>query len=142
MRLIGQDVSVSVLQDGNLLSRLNRIVSNAFEFESEIIQAGYLNEKSDRFDSVFIGVKIDIEFHLEGMQALTLIDAIVAKAMNRRLGTLFSVGSRFAFPNGETALLSFPDVTWESIPLEAGGRAELVSMKLTGRASEFKITAR
>ena len=62
-RILGQNVSVIVIQDSAPLQEINCIRSFSFNYELELKDEGYLGETTNRKDSVFKGIKFDMELH-------------------------------------------------------------------------------
>jgi hypothetical protein len=141
-RIKGQEVSISIILDGSLQTRIDTIQSADIEFEMELLEEGYLGETSDRVDSVFKLVSLTLEGHVNSQAYLELADAIVKRAQRRVGGAVrIDVVGSFAFPNGDFPSLLLPDVQFDSIPLSIGGRNEFVSITLTGKSSSYKIIA-
>jgi len=139
-RIKGQEVSISIIQDGSLLTRIETIQSATIEFVLDQLEEGYLGEVSNRYDAIFNGVKVEVEGHLTNQQAIELAEAIVARAQRRAGGAVrLDVAGSFAFPNGDFPTIAIADVYFESVPFEIGGRDEYVSFSLTGMASDYRI---
>jgi hypothetical protein len=139
-RIKGQEVAMSILQDGQLLTRIETISSSTIEFELDQLEEGYLGEVSMRYDSIFNGVSVALKGHMTNMQAIDLAQAIVARAQRRSGGAVrIDVVGSFAFPNGDFPTICISDVYFESVPFEIGGRDEYLEFSLSGKASEFSV---
>lgn len=62
-RVLGQNVSVIIIQDSDILDEVNCVRSFSFTYELEIKDEGYIGETTNRKDSVFKGIKLDMELH-------------------------------------------------------------------------------
>lgn len=139
-RILGQEVALIIQQDGELLTRIDSISSAEIEFEMELIEEGYLGEKSNRVDSVFNTMRVKMEGRCNSQAYFDLANAIVARAQRRAGGAVrIDIVGSFAFPNGEFPSIAIPDVHFQSIPFSIGSRAEHVSFSLEGKASGYTI---
>lgn len=139
-RVKGQEVSIAITVDGALQTQIDTIQSAEMEMEQDLLEEGYLGETSDRVDSVFKLMRIQLTGHANSQAYFELADAI-ARRSQRRAGGLVRldiVGS-FAFPNGDFPSVIIPDVFFEGIPFNIGGRDEYVEFTLSGKASNYKI---
>lgn len=139
-RIKGQEVSLTITVDGALQTQIDTIQNAEVEFEQDLIEEGYLGETSDRVDSVFKLMRVQVVGHANSQAYLELADSI-ARRSQRRAGGLVRVDiiGSFAFPNGDFPSLIIPDVFFEGIPFNIGGRDEYVEFTLSGKASNYKI---
>jgi len=139
-RAKGQEVSIAITVDGALQTQIDTIQSAEIEFEQELLEEGYLGETSDRVDSVFKLIRVNLTGHANSQAYLELADAIVARSQ-RRAGGLVRVDiiGSFAFPNGDFPSIVIPDVYFENLPFNIGGRNEFIEFTLAGKASNYKI---
>lgn len=139
-RVKGQEVAVIVMVDGELVARIDSISSCNIEFELDLLEEGYLGETSQRYDSIFNGVSIEIVGHMTSQEALLLADVIVARAQNRVGGaTRVDIQATFIFPNGDVPSVNLPDVFFEGVPFDIGARDEYVEFTLSGKTSTYQI---
>lgn len=139
-RIKGQEVSIAITVDGALQTQIDTIQSAEIEFELDLLEEGYLGETSDRVDSVFKLIRIQITGHTNSQAYIELADAIAARAQ-RRAGGLVRVDlvGSFAFPNGDFPSIVIPDVFFEGIPFNIGARDEFVEFTLSGKASDYAL---
>ena len=135
-RLLGQNVSIFIIQDSAPLTEVTCIKSFSFTYETEIKSEGYLGEFTERKDSVFKGVKMDMEIHTNNHSIFKLIKSAVDKAKRRTPGTRINIKATMTWPNGDVARVTFPDVEFGAFPVSVGGRAEYVSVKVDGACSD------
>ena len=139
-RIKGQEVSMTITVDGTLQTRIDTIHSAEIEFEMDLLEEGYLGETSDRPDSIFKLMRVNIEGHINSQAYFELADAIVKRAQRRAGGAVqIDVIGSFAFPNGDFPSIVVPDVYFEGIPFNIGGRDEFVPFTLSGKASNYDI---
>jgi hypothetical protein len=139
-RVKGQEVSIAITVDGALQTQIDTIQNAEIEFEQELLEEGYLGETSDRVDSVFKLIRINITGHINSAAYIELADAIVARSRNRAGGVVrIDVIGSFAFPNGDLPSIVIPDVYFENLPLNIGSRSEFVEFTLSGKASDYTI---
>lgn len=141
-RILGQEISIAIIVDNALQTTIDSIKSAEIEFEQELIEEGYLGETSDRVDSVFKLIRVNITTDMNSADYLELADAIVARSQNRAGGVVrIDVVGSFAFPNGDFPSIVVNDVFFENLPITIGGRAELTEFSLSGKSSSYKLVA-
>lgn len=139
-RILGQEAAIAIMQDGQLLTRIDSITSVEIELELEIMEEGYLGEKSNRIDSVFNGVRVKIEGHCNSQAYFELADAIAARAQRRTGGAVrIDIVGSFAFPNGEFPSIAIPDVHFQTIPFSLGSRSEFMQFSLEGKGGTYTL---
>ena len=139
-RIKGQETAISITVGGALQTSIDTIQSAELEFELDLLEEGYLGETSDRVDSVFKLMKVSITMHVTSEDYLSLADAIVARAQRRVGGApqIDLIGT-FVFPNGDLPSIVVPDIYFEGIPLNIGGRDEFVELTLSGKARGYQL---
>lgn len=135
-RLIGQNVSVIIIQDSTPIEEISCIRSFSFTYELEVKSEGYLGEMSERKDSIYKGVKMDMEIHTNNHKIFSLIKSAVDKAKRRTPGVRINLKCSLTWPNGDVARVTFPDVEFGAFPISVGGRAEYVSVKVEAACSD------
>lgn len=109
-------------------------------FLLDLKDEGYIGEKTQRYDSVFMGISIEVVGHLTSQEILLLTEAVVARAQRREgAATRVDIAGTFLFENGDTPSLVIPDVFFEGIPLSVGARDEYVEYTLSGKASGYEL---
>ena len=135
-RLIGQNVSIIIIQDSAPIEEISCIKSFSFTYELELKSEGYLGETSERKDSVFKGVKMDMELHTNNHRILGLVKTAVDKAKRRTPGIRINMKCSMTWPNGDVARVTFPDVEFGPFPFSVGSRADYVNVKVEGACSD------
>lgn len=138
-RIKGQEVSLLIVQDGELQNTLVDIQNFNMEMSLETKEQGYLGEKTNRVDSIFNGVKFDMELHLHTQDYLSFVQAIHDKAQRLTPDVVFNITGVFSFPNGDQPELLLNDVAFGAIPQNIGARGDYVKLKLQGVCSDIEI---
>lgn len=138
-RILGQNVSLIVVQDGAPLQEINCIKSFSFTFELEMKDEGYLGETTNRKDSVFKGVKMDMEMHSNNKKIFQIIQSAIDKARRRTPGTILNIKASLVWPNGDVARVTFPDVAFGDFPVNIGSRTDYVTFKMDAACSEARV---
>jgi len=138
-RIIGQNVTLAIIQDGAVLDEITTIKSFSFTFEQEIKDEGYLGETTNRKDSVFKGIKLDMDMHLANNKIFNLVKSAVDKARRRTPGVNFTIKCKMTWPNGDVARVTFPNVEFGAFPFSSSSRTDYVSVKLDGACSEATV---
>ena len=139
-RIKGQEVALSITVDGALQTTIDTIQSAEMEFELDLLEEGYLGETSDRVDSIYKLMRVNLEGHVSNRGYVELADAIVQRAQRRAGAAIrIDVVGTFRFPDDTTMSILIPDVYFEAIPLSVGGRAEFVGFTLAGKARGYQF---
>jgi len=137
-RLLGQNVAVIIIQDSAPIQEISCIRSFSFTYEQELKDEGYLGETTNRKDSVFKGMKMDMELHTNNNKVFQLIQSAVDKARRRTPGTRINIKCTLTWPNGDVARVTFPDVEFGAFPINANSRTDYVTVKLEAACSEAR----
>jgi hypothetical protein len=137
-RLLGQQVSVVVIQDSTPIEEINCIRSFSFTYELEMKDEGYLGETTNRKDSVFKGIKMDMEVHTNNHRIFRLIQTAVDKARRRTPGVRLNIKCSLTWSNGDVARVTFPDVEFGDFPVSVGSRTDYVTVKIDAACSEAR----
>lgn len=138
-RIKGQEVTVDVTMNSDLVEGTGPAASFNFAFMLDILSEGYIGETTERKDMIFKGMKGGMTIHINSIGALKFAEAIVNKARARTPGTKVNVKASFPFPNGQVARVMFPDVAFGEIPLDFGSREDYGELELEWECSEFRI---
>jgi hypothetical protein len=137
-RLLGQNVAIIIIQDSAPIQEISCIRSFSFTYEQELKDEGYLGETTNRKDSVFKGMKMDMELHTNNNKVFQLIQSAVDKARRRTPGTRINIKCTLTWPNGDVARVTFPDVEFGAFPINANSRTDYVTVKLEAACSEAR----
>ena len=136
-RLKGQEISVRVIQAGNVITQIDAIMSFNDTVALELKEAGYLGETVNRFDEIFNGFGGDFEFHVTRADWELLVSSILDKAQRVNPLLLFNVVRTDFFPNGDTNIYTYEDVSWGAIPSSIPSRGDYMKPRM-----EFKCSQR
>lgn len=135
-RIKGQEVSISVITNGQPVDSLETAKSLDFTFKLEILQEGYLGETTDRYDSVYKGVSGNVEFHYSNAAPLNLAVGLIQKARRREANTKVNIKATLAFPSGRRARIIFRDVEFGELPFGFSSRSDYGTFKVSFACSE------
>lgn len=138
-RLKGQETSLRLIVDNNLLDTITDVRSFEMSIQLEVLKEGYLGETTMRRDDVFNGVTGKAELHFENKDIFTLFQTIVDRARRRQPGTKIAAKSSVRFPNGQVKVINIPDIFFGEIPVGFPGRAEYATVSLNFEAEDFQI---
>lgn len=134
-RLKGQEVSIRIVTDG-VTEELNTFSNFNDEIALELKEAGYLGEVTNRFDEILNGYGGDMELNLQKASWLTLTQRIRDRAQRRTPGTVFNIVRTDLFPNGDSIMFIYKDVSWGPVPTSVSSRGDYVKPKLQFKCSE------
>lgn len=135
-RLKGQEVSIRIIEAGNVVESIDSISTFNDATKLEIKEAGYLGETVNRFDEILNGYGGNFEFHVRKAAWSTLIRAITDRAQRRRPELVFNIIRTDLFPNGESNIITYIDVAWGEVPQTIGGRGEYVKVAMSFSCGE------
>jgi len=140
MRIKGQDVTVTLLQNNNVIGDLIRDVRN-FELtpKFEKLEEQYLGQTSKQYDTIFNGVDFKMDLHLETSRALAFIKFVKDTAQARAGGTksTINITASLNFPGGDTKNVVLSECYLEDMPLTVGGRSEFVQFSISGSCQDI-----
>lgn len=137
-RLLGSDVQIRIASGGIPQTTITAIKNFTFETRQRILSEGYLGETGLRQDSIYDEVGGSFGVHPETTDILTLQKAIADKAITRRQsGIRISVSFRVQFPNGQSARITIPNMEFDPIPFNVGGRDAYVDMNFSFKAETY-----
>lgn len=137
-RLKGQEVTLSITDPDGGDEPLGDVKSFEAELDIEILQEGYLGETSDRYDDIFHGVSGSVELHIETVRLLRFSELVEARSKRRAPASgKFNAQATFAFPNGESARISFEDIFFGPIPIRSSGRSDYVTVTVSWKCSNI-----
>ncbi len=140
LRLMGQEVSIRVVQAGAVLATLNAIATFNDNVKNEITEDDFLGENTTRVDNVHGGIAGDFEFQVNDATYLNFIEATVRKAKREDVTLVFNIVRIDKFANGSTATYVYPAVAWGEFPTTIGGRKEKVKIKASFACEERQVS--
>lgn len=138
-RIRGQEVQVLVTRGGDLEDTLTEVQGFNFEPEFEIKSQGYLGEKTNRKDTIYNGVKGDMELHLHTSDWFKLATSIKDKATRVSPDVIYNVVAVCNFPDGTTPSVLFPDISWGATPVSISSRGDYVKVKMSFEGEDFEV---
>lgn len=138
-RIKGQEVSLSIVRDGNP-TPVGLAQSATVTVDLERLEEEYLAETSMRYDSIYNGIQIEGDFHIENAEIISFMEAVKLRA-ERRIGGALRIDAALTlvFPNGTVKSITLIDLESAEIPFEVGSRKDYVSVKLDMKTSQFKV---
>ena len=124
LRLKGQETSVQVVQDGQLVASISAVSSFSDKIALEVLEEGFLGEAVNRFDEVLNGFGGQFEFQHSDPEWINFENAIVARATREQPNSVFNIVRTLFYANGQTAVVSYRDVRFGELAGTTGGRKE------------------
>jgi hypothetical protein len=128
-RIKGQEITIAVTRGGTLEDTFTSVQDFESSDKLEIIEKGYLGEKGNRHDFIFNGNKGSFTLHLQTQDYYRFIGAIKAKAKREQPDLEFNISRTSFFPNGDSPVETFPNVSFGEIPQKVSARNDYVSAK-------------
>lgn len=138
-RIKGQEVEVLIVANGTVQDTITDVRSFEIGLKLDVLQEGYLGEKTDRYDEIFRGVRGRMELHFENSDIFDLFKTIVDRAKRRTPGAQINIKASFAFPNGERPRVILKDVFFGEIPMSFGSRSDYGAVTLDFQGSDYSV---
>ena len=136
-RIKGQDVEVLLIVDSQIIRSITAVKSFEMKAQLEMLDEGYLGEKTNRKDSIYKGVSATIELNFDSPDIFDLFDKVIQKAKRRTPGTKINVKATLNFPNGVRKRVLIPDCEFGELPMSFGSRSDFGSVSLDLSASDY-----
>ena len=138
-RIRGQEVETLVVVAGQTVDSIAAIKSIDIDFQLDLLEEAYLGETTNRYDSIFKGVKGKAETHFSDRGVFAFTRAIIDKARRRVGGLTINIKTTFNFANGDRARVLLPNVEFGTIPFKTGSRSDYVTMSLDFACSDGQV---
>lgn len=138
-RLLGQQVSIRVVQDGTLVNEINSTASFSEQVLFEITEDGFLGEPVNRFDSILHGYGGKMEFQVNTAKWMNLQKAQESYAKRETPATVFNVVRTDFYSNGESAVITYTDVKWGQAETNVGSRKDYTKVSQDFKTSDRGI---
>ncbi len=138
-RLTGQEISVLILQNGNVINTIDSISSFNETVALELKEDGFLGEPTNRFDDILNGFGGDFEAQTTNANFIQLQLACIERATRRQPGLTFNVVRVDLYPNGDTAIYTYVNVFWGEQPTSVGSRGDYVKYKASFKCSDRTV---
>lgn len=138
-RLKGQEISIRVIQAGSVVNTISAVASFNDSVMLEIKEDGFLGEPVNRFDNVLNGYSGDFEFQPSTAHWLEFVQSAEAKARREQPALIFNIVRTDFFANGETAIITYSDVSFGAIPTSIPAKNDFVKAKMEFKCGERTI---
>jgi hypothetical protein len=135
----GQEVSITIVANGQPQASIGDIKSAEFEFMTELITRSYLGQSSDAYDEIFKGFKVTLELNTENQAIFALIQTIIDRAQRRNINVQINIQAVLNYPNGDRPKVYGQDLFFGPMPLGFGSRSEYGNVKLEGTGSNARV---
>jgi len=134
-RARGQEVTVMLTRGGVLETEFTDVMNFNTEDMVETKEQGFLGQLSKQFDMIYNGSKFDFEMQVHSTDWWKFKEAVIAKAQRLQPDLVFNISALLEFDNGQSALVTFPDVAFGPLPQNVPAREDYVKVKLSGSCS-------
>ncbi len=138
-RIKGQEVSIMVTRDGQLENELTDITQCDFTYKFEKKEQGYLGEKTNRHDDIFMGIDGTVTLHIHSGDVFDFIQGIKDRAQRVTPDLVFNISGIFFFPDGEVRTLTVADVKFGPVPISTNSRGDYVEVKFDYSADDARV---
>ncbi len=142
MRIRGEEVQIRLTRNGVLERTLTAIRTMTFTAKFAILDRNYLGESTPRKDDIFQGVGIGLEFDQESPDAWSLIDFVRTRATRRGNVNNLKINMSFTaiFLDGSKPRITTPDLKFNPMSINVGGREEYVGQSIAAECEDFKYS--
>lgn len=140
-RIKGQEVSIRVVDTGQLVASIDSITSFNEEMKSEIKEDGFLGESTNRFDDIHNGYGGDFEAQFRRSDVTDFQLRVQARQERRNPNIVFNVIRTDLHADGTSTVFNYVDVKWGSMSTNVGSRADFVKLKTQFACSKRTVKA-
>ena len=140
-RIKGQDVQISVQNNGQTQDFITDIRNFDLTPKFEKLEEQYLGQTSKKYDDIFHGVDFKFDLHLENPTALQFVELVKQRAQTRgaRTDSTINIKATLQFPSGGSKIVTLSSCYFEDMPLSFGGRSEYGQMTFSGSCGDISI---
>ena len=142
LRIRGEEIQIRLTRNGVLEATLTAVKSLVFTPKFSVLTEGYLGGTTNRRDDIYQGCTVQLVFHPESSDALTLMDFVRSRATRRVAQANARVNLMFVanFPNGNRPRVTISDLKFGDMPFNMGGREQYVDQTISAEADDFKLS--
>ena len=130
------------MENGSPVQNFTFVRSTEITWKTELIEEGYLNETTDRYDTIFKGISGKAACHFDSPDLLSLIQRVVERARNRVPGGMYNIKQTIAFPNGRRARVLVRDINFGPFPMNFSSRAAYGELSVDyGASNAYSLVA-
>ena len=129
-RLKGQEVEVRIVRNGVPEVTISSIASFEDTAKFEKKEDGFLGESTNRYDEIYNGNDAKCDMHVNNYDWMKLQNAIKERAQRKTPGLVINIVRTDYYTNGQTAIITYPDVHFGPSTTSIGGRGEFVKVTL------------
>jgi hypothetical protein len=133
----GQEVTILYTRAGVLEDTLTDTTDFEFEPKIELLERGYLGEKSNRHDEIFNGAKFTGTIHLHTQDWFNYSLAIVQRAKRITPDVVFNLTAVMQMPNGDIPTILLADVHFGPQPHGIRSRKDWMTIKIEGASDDY-----
>ena len=140
-RILGQDVTLRITQDGVALSQITAVESATFHPKVRTLSEQFLGETAMRQDEIFDEVDVSVVIQPEGIQLFQMQLDVVNRAIVRQQAgrPTFNFSFKISFPAGGSARILVPDLSFDLGPLNVPERDQYANLNLAGKSDRYKL---
>ena len=138
-RLLGNETTVRITQNGQLQSEITTVKDVTFKIGIKLITEGYLGELANRHREIFEECSGSFAIVPENEAAFQMQQNIYQRALQAGANdTLINLGIRLAFPSGVIFRVIFPDLHFETIgDFNAPSRDAFTTMAFAWKSTKY-----
>lgn len=135
LRLLGSDNIVRVTMNNTLQRTITAIESMSITLNVQILEKEYLGKTTVTLDEIFKGASWELQFDPESTEFLK-VNLAVRDRSSRRVANgavRINIATTMNFPNGQRPRILLPDVKFDPIAMNQGGRDQYLSNRWSGK---------
>ncbi len=134
-RIKGQEISLRVVNAGTVEQSMDSVSSFDDNVDMKEMEDGFLGEQVNRFDNALNGYGGNFEMQASNAGWVRFKQAVIAKAQRLNPNVVFNVVVTDLYPNGDSVVTTYVDVTFGSIPKTVASRTDFVKIKWSFKTS-------
>jgi hypothetical protein len=137
-RLRGQEVQISIVEDGTLSDAFTAIATFNDTMKLEKKEDGFLGETSNRYDQIFNGYDGSFEMQLSNQKWMSFQSVLKAKARRENPNLQINIVRVDFYANGDTPSRTYVDCSFGAEPTAIATRADFVKVTVDFSCSDIE----
>lgn len=134
-RIKGQEISLRCIIAGTVEQSIDSVGSFDDNVDVKEMEDGFLGEQVNRFDNALNGYGGNFEMQASNARWVRFKQAVITKMQRLTPDVTFNVVVTDLYPNGDSVVTSYVDVTFGSIPKNVASRTDFAKIKWSFKTS-------
>jgi hypothetical protein len=138
-RLKAQETALVITRGGVVENTLTDVKDLSITFQSEVNKMGYLGQKTDLTDDVFVCVDFDFEIHTYTQDWLKFLVAVNDRQKRNQPNLVINLAAVLFYPGGDEPQIFLPDAKFGPLAMSFPERKDYVGKKISGSSDDWDL---